>query len=97
MTTDRTIGVTRMSEKDSPTMSAGRYIVVDVGCTECNSGCSYPNIIHRGDDRAEAVTEATKSEYSSQYDRFVIDTHTGSTIEPNLDDSDDPDHARSRS
>lgn len=57
--------------------ACGRYIVVEVGCLECQSpDGSTPEIIERTDDRQAAVTLAGGLTQSDA-DRFVVDLTKG--------------------
>lgn len=63
-----------------------RYLVIEVGCLECSYGDADANVVGRSESLDEAVRQAIKQDYSSQYDRFVIDTKTGNITSPNSDD-----------
>lgn len=64
-------------------MTMDRYLVIEVGCLECSQGDAAASVVLRTNSRAEAERAATKDDYSSEWDRFVLDVTTGDIISPN--------------
>lgn len=54
-----------------------RYLVIEVGCLECNAGDADPEVVFRAGSFDVAAAEAIRKLDSSDSDRFVLDTETG--------------------
>lgn len=61
-----------------------RFIVIDIGCTEClGTGSCEPEVLKTTDSEAEAIRIATKPRHSTEYSRIVVDTVRFTVIDPN--------------
>lgn len=57
---------------------SSRYVVFSVGCLECTSGDSVPEISLETDDLGIATDLIKENKWSSQVDSFIYDTVTRS-------------------
>lgn len=62
-----------------------RYIVIEVGCLECESAAN-PSIELRTDDLEEAKTFAADIGRYNDHDRFIVDLHEGAVIKSRAHD-----------
>lgn len=65
-----------------------RYLVIEVACLECSYGDADAHVVTRTDSLEQAVADATKEKYSSEFDMFVVDMLTGNITSPNAASSD---------
>lgn len=61
--------------------SPKRFVVISVGCLECNQGEANPEIELQTDDITEARAQAAKHWLPSDGDAFILDT-LERTLEP---------------
>lgn len=62
-----------------------RYLVIEVGCLECSfAGTADAGVVDRTDSLETAISVALDMGDSRQVDRFIVDTHEGDVISPNI-------------